>query len=167
MRIRTISIGPGMVTLAVIFLLASTPTFGQTPDGETPAEETICDILLQPGVTPGLYGLCVAFCEAQDCEPDLSAENPFEGCVAGSPKVLANYRKKMRDGDPDMSCIQAPCPCWSEEELAGLDYVEHGGNAYPDFEVLSYGGVGSSTGGPGPNRTNGEPVGRLEPVKQT
>ena len=41
------------------------------------------------------------------------------------------------------------------------------GNAYPDFEVLSYGGVGSSTGGPGPNRTNGEPVGRLEPVKQT
>jgi Amt family ammonium transporter len=29
-----------------------------------------------------------------------------------------------------------------EEELEGLDYVEHGGNAYPDFEVSSYGGTG-------------------------
>ena len=29
-----------------------------------------------------------------------------------------------------------------EEELEGLDYTEHGGNAYPDFEVLSYGGSG-------------------------
>jgi ammonium transporter, Amt family len=33
-----------------------------------------------------------------------------------------------------------------EEELEGLDYSEHGGNAYPDFEVLSYGGSGSSRG---------------------
>ena len=28
-----------------------------------------------------------------------------------------------------------------EEELEGLDFVEHGGNAYPDFEVSSYGGM--------------------------
>ena len=55
----------------------------------------------------------------------------------------------------------------AEEELTGLDYTEHGGNAYPDFEVLSYGGSGSSMGEPGPNRTNGEPVGQLKPVKQT
>ena len=32
-----------------------------------------------------------------------------------------------------------------EEELEGLDYAEHAGNAYPDFEVLSYGGT--SAGG--------------------
>jgi len=32
-----------------------------------------------------------------------------------------------------------------EEELAGLDITEHGGNAYPDFEVMSYGGTGLST----------------------
>jgi Amt family ammonium transporter len=31
-----------------------------------------------------------------------------------------------------------------EEELAGLDISEHGGNAYPDFEVMSYGGTGIS-----------------------
>jgi ammonium transporter, Amt family len=32
-----------------------------------------------------------------------------------------------------------------EDELAGLDITEHGGNAYPDFEVMSYGGTGIST----------------------
>jgi ammonium transporter, Amt family len=26
-----------------------------------------------------------------------------------------------------------------EEELEGLDYSEHGGSAYPDFEVISQG----------------------------
>ena len=34
-----------------------------------------------------------------------------------------------------------------EEELEGLDFVEHGGNAYPDFEVTSYGGM-SAAGSP-------------------
>jgi Amt family ammonium transporter len=33
-----------------------------------------------------------------------------------------------------------------EEELEGLDFSEHGGNAYPDFEVSSYGGMGSVPG---------------------
>jgi len=28
-----------------------------------------------------------------------------------------------------------------EEELEGLDFAEHGGNAYPDFGVSSYGGM--------------------------
>lgn len=36
-----------------------------------------------------------------------------------------------------------------EEELEGLDYTEHGGNAYPDFEVLSYGGTGTASKGIG------------------
>ena len=55
----------------------------------------------------------------------------------------------------------------AEEELEGLDYAEHGGNAYPDFEVLSYGGMGSSSGGPGSPAAIGEPVGQFKPVKQT
>jgi Amt family ammonium transporter len=33
-----------------------------------------------------------------------------------------------------------------EEELEGLDITEHGGNAYPDFEVLSHGGMGFNIG---------------------
>jgi len=31
----------------------------------------------------------------------------------------------------------------AEEEIEGLDFFEHGGNAYPDFDVTSYGGVGT------------------------
>jgi ammonium transporter, Amt family len=30
-----------------------------------------------------------------------------------------------------------------EEELEGLDFTEHGGNAYPDFEVFAHGGGGN------------------------
>jgi Amt family ammonium transporter len=38
-----------------------------------------------------------------------------------------------------------------EEEMEGLDFTEHGGNAYPDFEVVSHGGRVSSgySGGSG------------------
>ncbi len=36
----------------------------------------------------------------------------------------------------------------AEEELEGLDFVEHGGNAYPDFEVNSYASMPASGGGP-------------------
>jgi Amt family ammonium transporter len=35
-----------------------------------------------------------------------------------------------------------------EEELEGLDLAEHAGNAYPDFEISSYGGMVTG-GGPG------------------
>ena len=41
----------------------------QTPDGQTPAEETVCDIL-----SGKAWGLCVAYCEAQDC--DLFPDHP-------------------------------------------------------------------------------------------
>jgi Amt family ammonium transporter len=33
-----------------------------------------------------------------------------------------------------------------EEELEGLDFAEHAGNAYPDFEVSSYGGMVTGSG---------------------
>ncbi len=55
-----------VVLMAVLAILASPVAYAQTPDGQTPAEETICDQLQVTGVSKGLYGLCVAFCEAQD-----------------------------------------------------------------------------------------------------
>lgn len=41
----------------------------QTPDGTTPAEETICD-----GLEGAAFGLCNAYCEAKDC--DLNPDTP-------------------------------------------------------------------------------------------
>jgi len=39
-----------------------------------------------------------------------------------------------------------------EEEMEGLDFTEHGGTAYPDFEILSHSGIGS-LGGKGTAKT--------------
>ena len=33
-----------------------------------------------------------------------------------------------------------------EEEMEGLDVVEHGGNAYPDFATVSHGGLTAAAG---------------------
>jgi Amt family ammonium transporter len=49
-----------------------------------------------------------------------------------------------------------------EEELEGLDFSEHGGNAYPDFEVSSHGGMGSVPGFGSPiSKKQYEEVGEL------
>lgn len=81
-----------------------------TPDGETPANEGVCDQLI--GLTPGLFGLCNAYCEAQDL--DVTNKEP------PNTKILENYNKKRKAGDPEMPCIQAPCPCWTNAELASV-----------------------------------------------
>lgn len=116
---------------AALGILASGPVLAQTPDGETPATETICDSLL--GGTPGLYGLCVAYCEAQDFDEML--QQAKAGGVPGE-KVLARYRSKMMPGDPDMPCIvsASACPCHnfdvcttSSGTACGLDILDVSG----------------------------------------
>lgn len=99
-----------LASLALLGGLAST-SIASTADGETPANEGVCNVL--QGMTPGLYGLCVAYCEAQDL--DMVGDKPVPNS-----RILANYRKKMQAGDPDMPCLQVPCPCWDAEELAAI-----------------------------------------------
>ena len=107
------------VSLSMIGL----PAAAVTPDGQTPAEETICDDLKADGVSKGLYGLCVAFCEAQDFA-DISiptTEAEFENLSTSAPsgKILANYNKRKQETDPPMPCIavESPCPCITAGEL--------------------------------------------------
>jgi hypothetical protein len=101
--------------LASLFLIAglvvAAPVIAETPDGMTPANEGVCDVL-KTNATPGLYGLCVAYCEAQDLDT-------FEKEPASS-NILANYNKKKQVGDPNMPCVKVPCPCWSDAELATI-----------------------------------------------
>ena len=103
---------------------AITPTMAKTPDGRTPAEETVCDPLLADGVTNGLYGLCVAFCEAQDHAAETSpiTETDLEALATAAPsgKILENYNKKKAETDPPMPCVvvEEPCPCWEADKLA-------------------------------------------------
>jgi hypothetical protein len=120
-------------------LMFGPPTFAKTPDGQTPAKESVCDPLKDDGVTKGLYGLCVAFCEAQDHTNRLVPISPEElaRLKSSSPsgRILANYDKKKQATDPDMPCIVVaepivaepivaqPCPCWSAEEARAIDGV--------------------------------------------
>lgn len=55
--------------------------FAQTFDGRTPAEEQDCDSL-----NGAAFGLCVAYCEAQDC--DININQP------SCPQLKANFEKK-------------------------------------------------------------------------
>ena len=85
-----------------------------------PTSQGICGDL--KGGTPGLFGLCVAFCEAQDLgdAPD-SKQSAFS--------LLAAYDSKRQPGDPEMPCLDsgasttkpqppaANCPCWTADDL--------------------------------------------------
>jgi len=105
------------VTFAALLLtLAPIHASAQTPDGETPANEGVCDGLRADGTTKGLYGLCVAYCEAQDCVPNLDGTLPTS-CEASQHRILDNYNKKKQPGDPDMPCVKQACPCWDQAEL--------------------------------------------------
>jgi len=105
-----------------------------TPDGSTPAEEATCDDLKHG--TPGLYGLCIAFCEAHDCVPTYTdGVLDLSSCKKNDRKILDKYRSKMRDGDPDMPCLpyvpasenpETACPCWSQEQLSNFPYALYG-----------------------------------------
>ena len=63
----------------------------QTADEVTPAEETVCE---DAGLLGAAYGLCVAFCEANDC--DLTPD------AVACERLRANYAKIT--GEPTLPC---------------------------------------------------------------
>ena len=72
-------------------LLAS----AQTPDGQTPAVETVCD-----GESGAAFGLCNAYCEAMDC--DSSPEASQTACDTVQDLFIAITGR-------DLPCEQPPC----------------------------------------------------------
>lgn len=70
--------------MMVLMMAAPAAVASGTPDGLTPAEETVCD-----GLTGSAFGLCNAYCEAMDCDhPDHSAADV--ACDA----VRENFERK-------------------------------------------------------------------------
>jgi hypothetical protein len=70
----------------------------ETPDGETPAVEDVCD--LEVGAA---YGLCVSYCEAMDCKNE-NQHSDDQACM----RVLDNYKKIKGDGAV-FPCEGCPC----------------------------------------------------------
>src|SRR5690349_4423122 len=78
-------------------VLGSGNAFAQTPDGQPPSQETVCD-----NESGAAYGLCNAYCEAMDCD-DADHHASDKGCEA----VRRNFERKT--GRP-MPC-EMTCPC--------------------------------------------------------
>ena len=78
-----------LVAMGVATLLGSTGALASgegTPDGSPPAEETVCE---DAGLMGAAFGLCVAFCEANDC--DLTPDE--QACTV----LRSNYAKITGD----------------------------------------------------------------------
>ena len=73
----------------------------KTPDGETPAVESVCD-----GLSGAAFGLCNSYCEAMDCD----SPNPRASEQACS-QVLDNFMKKTDGKLPPCSKPAGMCPC--------------------------------------------------------
>ncbi len=84
------------ISILIIVSIFSMPAVAGPKGGATPAEDAQCDIFKADGVTKGLYGLCVAYCEAG----------------AQSDSVLTNFNNKRKVEDPTMPC-EVQCPCWA------------------------------------------------------
>jgi hypothetical protein len=83
--------------VVVSLLVFAGPSRAETPDGQTPSEETVCDS--QSGAA---YGLCTAYCEAMDCDSPFAEASP-----TACSRVRANYERIT--GQP-LPC-EATCPC--------------------------------------------------------
>jgi hypothetical protein len=100
----------------------------QTAWAASTPNQGVCAPLKAPGVTDGLYGLCVSYCVALDC-PDVSkgAKKLAAACEAPDRGLLTNYNKLRRPSDPTMPCVKSGCPCWTQSELSqiGRSYTPH------------------------------------------
>lgn len=70
-----------------------------TPDGSPPSVETVCDEEFGAA-----YGLCVAFCEANDCDQFPNRRGNKKACEV----LRANYARIT--GDLDFPCEIVPPP---------------------------------------------------------
>lgn len=83
--------------ISALVLGMGTAALAQTPDGETPAEETICDD--QVGAA---FGLCNAYCEAMDCDSVDAQASPV-ACE----KVATKFMNITGSMPP---CVEPPGP---------------------------------------------------------
>jgi hypothetical protein len=115
----------GVVAAAIIVLVFglvwTKSVLAQTHDGQTPAEETVCDVF-----TGRAFGLCNAYCEAIDCDV-----YPGPSC----PVIREEFRKKT--GLEVMPCDVDVCgvPGGNGTSCLGCDGVPFSGKEVDDCGV--------------------------------
>ena len=93
---------------AAVALMTLIGTYAETPDGEPPSVENICD-----GQEGSAFGLCNSYCEALDCDSDTPQASQ-KACE----KVLVNFDKAsgatmpcLVEPEPEPELGQYDCPC--------------------------------------------------------
>ena len=88
-----------LISCVVVGFLMAPVAFAQTPDGQTPAEETVCQ---ENELGGALKGLCNAYCEAMDCDGDPNAN--LTACQSVQDKFL------KKSGGIEPPCLIPPVP---------------------------------------------------------
>jgi len=104
----------------------------KTPDGQTPAEETVCDPL-----SGAQFGLCNAYCEAMDCDSD-EPQASEKACL----KVYDNFLKHS-------NVIVPPCLCFPD---CGIEAQECENDTLKNPRVREFCQVNCATAPTAPNR---------------
>jgi hypothetical protein len=113
---EAIGVRSTLLALLAAALLIASPGAAQTPDGQTPAEEDICDEMMGAS-----WGLCNAYCEAMDCDlyfDDDETTVPSASAQACD-RVLANFEKVSGLACPPCllcECVPENDPCLATEE---------------------------------------------------
>jgi hypothetical protein len=128
---------PLTIVLLVVGLVSATPSWAATRDGQTPAKETVCDSV--KSATPGLYGLCVSYCEARDLD-GLSGDELLHK-AAQKQKALDRYNARRADTDPGMPCVAQnnACPCWGPTANSAVNWLTR--SAAPQCVVMDQPGM--------------------------
>jgi len=126
LKIRTLV---GLIVFGLVFTVAFMADAKKPNDDITPAEETVCD-----GLPNGLFGLCNAYCEAQDC----SLSEPTNSCD----QLLGNYQKKTDYPGPPCVCRDVCDTEWNacvEEIAADCQVICEGGSPRCMFICVNLG----------------------------
>jgi hypothetical protein len=114
-----------ITSLLVIGSFFSGAAYAGTPDGETPAEEDVCD-----DYSGASYGFCVAYCEAMDCDEDPNADE------TACERVSERFQVKSGESDAPTCGAEEPEICLTEDDPSHYCYYVTG--AWPDEVFTSY-----------------------------
>jgi hypothetical protein len=103
-----------LLALLMIFLL-SLASEALAQDLPSDTDESVCDGLMDE--IPGLYGLCIAFCEAHDGATTIVVESPTTYPEGAEGKIFEQFEKRAGEEGPEMPCVKyvdGECPYWSQ-----------------------------------------------------
>jgi hypothetical protein len=100
----------------------TTPEKFGTPDNLPPPMEDDCDM-----TSGAAHGLCVAYCEAMDCDSDEPRASDQECSKVGNKFFNATQQRPP---------CERTCPCWADDDLNSVTAANHSGfNSCPGVAI--------------------------------